>query len=338
MARTQNAVTVALIGVGSIGVSFAALYLKYSNANVRTFDPRPDLEDHVKSVLPIYLDSSDPAFEIDSLVAEGRLTICSSLQDACQNAAIIQEQGPENLPFKTSMWKQVVEIASPETHLWSSTSGIPASEQAAELPDSVKCRLLVVHPFNPPHIMPLLEIVPSPATLPKEVDFAKGFFQALDSGHQPVVVKKEVPGFVGNRLAFVLLREACHLVSDGVVSVEDLDKIVEASVGPRWAVTGPFKSYHFGGGTKGLGAFFQNLSGTIEDVWQSAGQESFEGTPFLHKQTSRSGESSTTTKPSWAEEVVNQTKNAYDMPTMADLAKRDQALKQLLQARGIETG
>jgi len=332
MSQSSTAVPITLIGAGTIGISFAALYLKYSHATISIYDPRPDLDEHIHSILPGYLDTTDGEYSIESLIASQRLKISSSLGDACNNAAIVQEQGPENVAFKTSIWKQVLELVSPETHLWSSTSGIPASQQAAELSDTCKHRLLVVHPFNPPHLMPLIELVGSPQTKPEETEYAKSFFDALGSGHRPVVVKKELPGFVGNRLAFVLLREACHLVSQGVVSIEDLDTIVESSIGPRWAVTGPFKSYHYGGGTKGLGAFFQNLSGTIDTIWDDAGQESFKGSSYLPQGPGDIATDSSSTG-TWAERVVEQTNEAYGLPTTSDFAKRDQALRGLLQAR-----
>ena len=180
--------------------------------------------------------------------------------------------------------------------------------------------------------MPLLEIVPSPNTHPDEVAFAVSFFNAMQSGHQPVVVKKELPGFVGNRLAFVLLREACHLVAEGVVSVEDVDKIVEASIGPRWAVTGPFKSYHYGGGTKGLEAFMQNLSGTMEAIWDDAGKPSLKGTAFLPDDAANPKQGGQGAQ-SWADMIVEQTNQAYGTPSSSDFSKRDKALKSLLEAR-----
>jgi len=335
MAQTNTAIPVTLIGAGTIGISFAALYLKHSQATVSIYDPRPDLNEHVKSILPGYLDTTDKEYTVDSLIASKRLRICSSLKEACKEAVIVQEQGPENLGFKTSVWKEVLDLVSPETHLWSSTSGIPASQQGAELAETGKHRLLVCHPFNPPHLMPLIELVGSPETKPEQIEYAKSFFNALGSGHRPVVIKKEVPGFVGNRLAWVLLREACHLVSEGVVSVEDLDTIVEASIGPRWAVTGPFKSYHYGGGTKGLGAFFQNLSGSIDTVWDDAGQESFKGSSFMPG-TESDNATGSRLEAFWAERVVEQTKEAYGQPTTSDFAKRDQALRKLLQARGAQ--
>lgn len=150
MASDQTAIPIALIGLGSIGISFAALYLKYSQATISVYDPRSDLNDHVRSILPVYLDTDDPRLSVDRLISENRLKICDTLEETCRDAAIVQEQGPENLSFKTSIWKQVIELVSPTTHLWSSTSGIPASRQVAELDD--KSRLLVLHPFNPPHM------------------------------------------------------------------------------------------------------------------------------------------------------------------------------------------
>ncbi len=267
---------IALIGLGSIGISFAALFLKFSKATVTVYDPRPDLQQHIESILPVYLDSQDASLSVGALISASRLRIATSLEDACTGATIVQEQGPENLAFKASVWEKVAKVISPEAHLWSSTSGIPASNQAADLDESIKARLLVVHPFNPPHIMPLIEICPSLNTRAAEVHYVISFFKALNSGHRPVALKKEVSGFVGNRLAFVLLREACQLVSDGVVTIEDLDTIVEASVGPRWAITGPFKSYNYGGGVGGLEAWFKNLSGSVQDVWDHPGSVCWE--------------------------------------------------------------
>ena len=330
MSKDTN-LRIALIGAGTIGISFAALYLKYSKAIISIYDPRPDLDEHVRSVLPVCLDNPHEHWSVESLIAAQRLRTCSSLSEVCKHATIVQEQGPENLAFKISTWREVIELVSPETHLWSSTSGIPASKQVAEI-EAAQDRLCTVHPFNPPHLMKLIELIPSPATKAGEVVFAKSFFESLGSGHRPVVVKKEVPGFVGNRLAFALLREACHLVSEGVVSVDDLDTIVETSVGPRWAVTGPFKSYHYGGGTKGIRAFFKNLSGTIEAIWDDAGQVSFKGLSFLPNDGADAA-SSSQEKVGWAKRVVEQTEAAYGLPTASDFAKRDQALKKLFQSQ-----
>lgn len=153
--------TVALIGLGTIGLSFAAMHLKHTDADVRLFDVREDLKHHITSLLPVYLGSRDTTGKntsVQDLISSGRITLCSSIEDACSSATIVQEQGPENIAFKKATWARVTRCTSPTTHLWTSTSGIPASKQVEDVED--KSRLIVVHPFNPPHLTPLIEIVP----------------------------------------------------------------------------------------------------------------------------------------------------------------------------------
>ncbi|KAF4776505.1 3-hydroxyacyl-CoA dehydrogenase [Colletotrichum scovillei] len=317
---------VALIGLGAIGISFAALHLRHTKSAVRVFDTRPDLEQHLSTVLPGYIDSDDASLGISRLRESGRLVICTTLEEACDGATIVQEQGPENPDFKRSVWPKIESFAPAGAHFWSSTSGIAASVQSRDMVDAT--RLLVVHPFNPPHIMPLIEIVPSPITNRDEVEFAKKFFTELGSGHRPVVIKKEVPGFVGNRLAFSLLREACSLVDQGVVSTEDVDTIMEASLGPRWAVQGIFKSYNMGGGVAGIEAFLNNLSGTVQEVWDSS-----EPVNFQKKATNESEGIGKSDGPTWDAKVVQQTVDAYGLPTPELFQERDAALRKVLDVQ-----
>ncbi|CAH0050283.1 unnamed protein product [Clonostachys solani] len=311
--------SITLIGLGSIGISFAALHLRFTNGIVKAFDPRPDLKEHLLSVLPGYLHANDPQsppLDVANLITTGRLMICDSLEDACADADIIQEQGPENISFKQKTWTAIEAAAPPHTHFWSSTSGILASAQNQSMKD--RTRLLVVHPFNPPHIMPLIEIVPSPETKAEETDFARTYFETLGSGHRPVVLKKEIPGFVGNRLAFALLREAVYLVENDVVSAKDLDTVMEASLGPRWAVQGPFKSYHMGGGAGGIGHFLGNLSSTIQTVWNGLGSVNFGGQGKAEEEGA------------WVNKIVKQTEEAYGMPDPAMLDDRDREIRRVL--------
>lgn len=251
---------IALIGAGTIGLSFAALHLSANpDAHITIHDTRADLVEYVQKTLPGYLP------EKPSIVYTSRLHLEPDLQKAVQHANIIQEQGPENLAFKSALWPEVERYASKDALLWSSTSGIPASAQSKNMQD--KHRLLVVHPYNPPHIMPLLEVVPSPSTPQSIIDATLAYWTKL--GRKPVLIHKEVTGFVANRLAFALFREAISLVHSGVISIADLDAIVENSMGPRWAVNGPFKSYHAGGGKGGLKAFMENIGGTVEECWRA---------------------------------------------------------------------
>ncbi len=156
--------------------------------------------------------------------------------------------------------------------------------------------------------MPLIEIVPSPTTNEDVVDGTVRFWKSI--GREPVVLKKECTGFVANRLAFALLREAIHLVDEGVVSVEELDTIVLSSMGPRWAVAGPFKSYHAGGGHAGLEGFFKNIGGTVQECWDDSGR------PVVGE-----GE--------WEKEIFTQTREAYGV---VDVAERDKVTKRVLEA------
>ena len=324
---------IALIGLGTIGMSFTGLHLARDNTTVDVFDTRPDFEQYLFDTLPHFLvqpeqqsgestadDVSTRQGAVRSLIDAGRLHIHTSLETACASATIIQEQGPENLPFKQSLWAQVESIAPATAHFWTSTSGIPASMQQAQLQD--KTRLLVVHPFNPPHIMPLLEIVPSPETAADRVDFVHGYFSVPGSKRRPVVIRKEIPGFVGNRLAFALLREACYLVKEDVVSVKDLDTILMASLGPRWAGNGVFESYQQGGGPGGIGELLEKLGGTVQHVWDGLGQVN-----LLDEEGAE-----------WKEKVVKQTNEAYGTLTAPQLREKEERLKDFVRTQSKTYG
>lgn len=334
---TEYAHHIALVGAGTIGLSMLALHLRRPDTKVTVYDPRPDYESLLRAQLPAFLDSTlstssreDSQNVINDLIVSSRLTLAPSLQDAVQSATIIQEQTPEKLDSKQTLWKEVVRFADREAHLWSSSSGIAASKQAAECDDHVAERLVVAHPFNPPHLMPLVEIVPGPQTKPERVEFVKNYFEDVpgpshlpgsrDSQdrvqhYRPIILHKEVPGFVGNRLAFALLREACYLVGEGVVSARDLDSIVTASLGPRWAGSGVFESYHAGGGEGGIGGFLDKLAPTVKDVWGQLGQ--------VDIQTGGQGDDE---KEKWREVVVRQTEEAYGPNTSEETRLRKEVM------------
>jgi 3-hydroxyacyl-CoA dehydrogenase len=247
--------------------------------------------------------------DISRLFLSARLKIGSSLADAVRDADIVQEQGPENEAFKKDIWANIERAAPPTCLFWSSTSGIPASTQATDMESP--SRLLVVHPYNPPHIMPLLEIVPSPATDPAVVERTLAYWR--HSERVPVVLGRETAGFVANRLAFALLREAVHLVNEGVVSPRDVDRIVENSMGPRWMLAGPFKSYHAGGGAGGLASFFDNIGETIQACWDDSGKVNM-------------GEG-------WEESVSKEVRETYGERDPVELQKRNEMTKLLLSVR-----
>lgn len=295
-------VKITLVGCGTIGLSFAAFHLLHlkSPSQLTILDTRSDLEEYVRSALPKYLEPSKLF-----LAAQCRLT--RNIEEAVADADIIQEQGPENVEFKSQLWAEVEEHAKPSALLWSSTSGIPASAQSRKMKD--KSRLIVVHPYNPPHIMPLLEVVPSPHTSEEVIQETLSWWRAR--GKTPVLMKKEVTGFVANRLAFALLREGIQLVNEGVVTPEEVDAVVTSSMGPRWAVAGPFKSYHAGGGIGGLEAFFKNIGGTVQGCWEA------------------SDANRTNVGDGWEEKIFKQTEEAYGT---VDTAERDRKTKAVLDA------
>lgn len=299
-------VKIAIIGAGTIGLSFAALHLmKNPNCTVTLYDTRPDLKEYMETKLPQYL--------VDADVQEctSRVSTTVSMAEAVADANIVQEQGPENACFKRKVWSRI-EIDAPRDALfWSSTSGIPASEQSMDMED--QGRLVVVHPYNPPHIMPLLEVVPSPSTAQEVIDRTLEYWRGL--GRVPVLIRKECTGFVANRLAFALFREACSLVAQGIVGVEDLDSVVQASMGPRWTVAGPFKSYHAGGGEGGLKSFMDKIGGTVQECWDASDKDVKAGGIVVGEK--------------WQEDTCRQTDEAYGV---VDTAERDLKTKAVLEA------
>ena len=302
---TTHPLKITLIGTGTIGLSFAAFHLSHlpDPANLTIYDTRPDIDTHIATQLPRYLAAEEHA---DPAALVSRIRVASSLRDAVANASIVQESGPENAGFKQELWRDVERAAPADALLWSSTSGIPASAQTALMRD--RSRVVVVHPYNPPHLMPLIELVPAPETSAAVLRATHAFWAAR--GRVPVHLKRETTGFVANRLAFALLREAVHLVDQGVVTVGELDGIVESSMGPRWAVAGPFKSYHAGGGPGGLEAFFANIGGTVQSCWDDAGRVNVgDGT-------------------GWEDKIFQQAKETYGV---VDTAERDRITRRVLQ-------
>lgn len=162
--------------------------------------------------------------------------------------------------------------------------------------------------------MPLIEIVPSPRT-PRDLISAAENFWKEEIGMKTVVVKKEVPGFVANRLAFALLREACSLVASGVVSVEEVDDVVTGSMGPRWAVSGPFKAYHAGGGEGGLKGFMEKIGGTVQSCWEAGEEDVRKGNVVVGG--------------AWQEGVCKQAEEAYGR---VDTGERDRKTRKVLEA------
>ncbi|WP_439876742.1 3-hydroxyacyl-CoA dehydrogenase NAD-binding domain-containing protein (plasmid) [Bacillus mycoides] len=264
---------VTVIGAGVIGISWAAYFLA-KGLEVRVNDVLPDLEE----VVHVGIEQIIPTLHELGLPTEcltDRLIIERNLERALDGAAVVQENGPERIDFKQELYAKIEQFVSKDTLLLSSSSGLKASEIAGKMKNPE--RMLIGHPFNPPHLVPLVEVVPGQLTVSSAVKKAVNFYEAL--GKNSLVLKKEMDGFVANRLQSALFREAIHLVLEGVVSMKELDEIVTSSIGLRWAAGGPFLTFHLGGGKGGFPAFLKHLGPGMNDLWDHLGK------PHLDKDT-----------------------------------------------------
>jgi ketoreductase RED1 len=242
---TQEFRTAAVIGAGTIGLSWTALFAAHG-MTVRVSDPRPDLAEAIDTALAQFTpDLAALGLDVDGVA--DRVHVAADVIEAVRDADVVQENGPENVEFKKNLFATLVREAPQHALFASSSSAIPATAFTTEIEDAG--RILIGHPFNPPHLIPLVEIVPGERTSEDAVATAVDFYTFL--ARTPVVERKEMPGFVGNRLQNALNREASYLVQQGVVTPEDLDKVVTSSLGIRYATIGPFLSGHLGGGPGG---------------------------------------------------------------------------------------
>ncbi|HET6859856.1 MAG TPA: 3-hydroxyacyl-CoA dehydrogenase NAD-binding domain-containing protein, partial [Streptomyces sp.] len=250
--RNHTIDNVAVVGAGTIGLGWAALFAAHGRT-VRLTDPRPDLEQSLTDALPMLAVSLDTTAQD----LRSRIEVTPSLREAVREADLVQENGPERLEFKQELFADIAAAAPTGAILASSSSGIIASAIAGTLPDEAAARMLIAHPFNPPHVVPLVEIVPGERTSEQTVATAMDFYRSLD--RTPVRLHKEIEGFAANRLQSAVLQESFRLVSQGVVTAEELDTVMKASLGGRWATVGPFESYHLGGGPGGIRHMIEHL-------------------------------------------------------------------------------
>jgi ketoreductase RED1 len=275
---------VTVIGAGAIGLSWAALFLA-NGLKVTINDPRADVEEaSLKGI-----DEISPtlkALGYDVRILTSKLYFEKDLNKAVKDADLIQENGPENVAFKQDLFLQIETNLKPTALVLSSTSGIPTTVFTEKMKDAG--RVLIGHPFNPPHLIPLVEIVPGKRTSKEAIAQAVQFYTAI--GKSPIVIEKEIPGFVANRLQTALLRESIYLVSSGVVTMESLDQIVSSSIGLRWAAAGPFKTFTLGGGPGGFPHFLQHFAPSLEVAWKGLGDPHLDQptTDLLLKQSNNS--------------------------------------------------
>lgn len=223
---------IAIIGAGLIGRAWAYVFAR-AGLNVRAWDADPA----TLARLPAEMDAMIAEAGGDPAIA-GRIRPVATLAEALEGAALAQENGPERLDVKRALFADMDAAAGPDTILASSSSALLASAFSGGLPGARRC--LVAHPVNPPHVVPVVELCPSPETDPVVMDRAEAIYRA--AGQVPVRLSREIEGFVLNRLQAVLLAEALRLVEDGICTVQGLDDTMKHGLGRRWAFMGPLET------------------------------------------------------------------------------------------------
>jgi ketoreductase RED1 len=231
--------------------------------SVRVQDPRPGVGGEVEAAVRHYARTQPEKAPGPQPLLE-RIAVVDDVESAVAGVDVVQENAPERLPLKQELLARIEAAAPAGALIASSTSALLPSDLARGM--RTPQRLLVGHPFNPPEVLPLVEVVPGERTAPETVERAVAFYRSV--GRKPVVLHREINGFVANRLQSALFRECVWLVTQGVVSAADLDEIVTGSIGIRWATAGPFESFHLGGGPGGMRHFLEHLGPGMARRWK----------------------------------------------------------------------
>jgi 3-hydroxyacyl-CoA dehydrogenase len=303
---------VAVIGAGTIGASWATLFLA-KGLEVVAHDPRPDGEEFLKR----FVDQAWPALDrlgLDDRADPSKLRFVGEPAAAVAEAGFVQESGPENLQAKRDLFARLEPKLAPATVVASSTSGFMPSELRAGRAGPE--RYVVGHPFNPPHLIPLVEVVGGPGADPAVVDWAVLFYRWL--GKKPIRIDKEMPGHVANRMQAALYREAIHLVLEDVATPADVDAAIAYGPGLRWALMGPHALHELAGGKGGMRHHLEHLGPGVNAWWADLG------------------------RPEITPEIIERLVGAYAAdapPSVEDLAaERDRLLLALLETLGRERG
>jgi 3-hydroxyacyl-CoA dehydrogenase len=266
MPQSQPIRQVAIIGTGVIGASWTSLFLA-KGLDVVATDVAPGAE----AALKRFVAAAWPALQRLGLAqgaSQSRLTFVANLADAVKQADLVQENGPEKIDFKRTLYRQLDELLHPGVIIASSSSGLTMSEiQAACEMHPERC--VIAHPFNPPHLVPLVEIVGGAKTSETTIQRAAQFYTSI--GQRTVRLNKEMPGHVANRLQAALAREVYYLVAEGVVSAADVDTALCWGPGLRWGIMGNLMLNHLGGGPGGIEHFFQQFTGPMTAWWKTLG-------------------------------------------------------------------
>ncbi|WP_052866772.1 3-hydroxyacyl-CoA dehydrogenase NAD-binding domain-containing protein [Streptomyces niger] len=252
---------VACIGAGVIGGGWVAHFLA-RGYDVTAWDPADDAEEKLRRLVS----AAWPALEQMGL-AEGasqdRLTVAPTLAEAVADADFVQESAPEKLELKRSLLAELTDATRDGVIIASSTSGYPMSDMHSDGADNG--RLVVGHPFNPPYLIPLVEVVGGEKTDRAAVEWASRFYDV--AGKSVITMDRELPGFIANRLQEALWREALHMVANGEASVQDIDDSITEGPGLRWAFMGPLLTFALAGGEGGMGHMLDHFGPSLKSPW-----------------------------------------------------------------------
>jgi carnitine 3-dehydrogenase len=256
---------IAIVGTGTIGASWAAQYLARGFDVIAT-DPAPNAEANLRE----YVDDAWTVLNSIGLspgASRDRLEFTSDMKTALAEADFVQENGPERVDFKIKLYADMDAVTPPDSLIASSSSTLTMSVVQAKCEHPERC--VIGHPFNPPHVIPLVEVVGGAKTSPAAIEKALAFYKSI--GKRAILLRKEVPGHVANRLQSALYREVLYLIEQGVLSVADADDAVSWGPGLRWGVMGPSLQFHLGGGAGGIQHFIDHLLPAMEPLWKVLG-------------------------------------------------------------------
>jgi 3-hydroxyacyl-CoA dehydrogenase len=256
---------VAIIGTGVIGASWAAQYLARGFDVIAT-NPDPSAESKLRK----NIDAAWKDLTIIGLspgATRDRLSFTPNMKEALSEVDFVQENAPERPDFKIKLFAEIDDVTPSDSIIASSSSGITMSiiQSGCKHPE----RCVIGHPFNPPHMIPLVEVVGGNKTSPEAIQQAIAFYAAI--GKKPIQLRKELPGHAANRLQAALYREVVYLIEQGILSVEDADAAVSWGPGLRWGVMGPSLQWHLGGGEGGIRHFMEHLMDPLATLMKNLG-------------------------------------------------------------------
>jgi len=256
--------TVACVGAGTIGGGWAAYFLS-RGLRVKVWDPSPVAGEKLARLI----DTAWPALTRLGL-AEGAdkdaWTVHTDLAEALDGAGFVQESAPEDLAMKQDLLLGIARAAAEDVVIASSTSGYPMTDMAeAAVAEGLADRLVVGHPFNPPYLIPLVEVVGGKQTAPAAVEWASDWYRAI--GKSVITMDREVPGFIANRLQEALWREALHMVNEGEATVDQIDRAITDGPGLRWPLQGPMLTFALAGGEGGMAHMLDHFGPSLLSPW-----------------------------------------------------------------------